>query len=197
MRVRIILITRKPARHATSRSQSPSITRYIPQRVTRRRTTKLPRMRISGFPEHAILRTVSHNPPKVEKTERQSRQDRQRNLHSKGIHKHISPFIRGLLQSLLETWLTQYQAFRHPQMRPPNSNIKVQENLPCHRPSIQMPRATPSRVGTTTDQPTMPKMLRPNSRLWSRCRRAFIRRVSFSATDFSISVCDSAFSRCS
>ena len=100
------------------------------------------------------------------------------------------------VQSFFDTWVTQYHAFRHPQIRPPNSNIKVQENRLGHRESIQMPAAMPISVGITTDQPTIPKILNPNSRLWSFSRRAFILRASFDATDFSISAVTSGFSFC-
>src|SRR5512135_2932227 len=88
------------------------------------------------------------------------------------------------IQSFFDTWLTQYHAFRQPQISPPNSSISVQENRLGHRESIQMPSAIPISVGITTDQPTMPKILSPNSRLRSFSPRALILRASFAATAF-------------
>ena len=59
-----------------------------------------------------------------------------------------------------------------------------------------MPSAIPISVGITTDQPTIPKILNPNHRLWSFSLRAFILRASFDATDFFISAVTSGFSLC-
>jgi len=51
----------------------------------------------------------------------------------------------------MPAFFTQYQAFRHPRDTPAIKSMSVQENLLGQVVSIQMPRATPIRVGIVTD----------------------------------------------
>src|ERR1700722_3638251 len=81
----------------------------------------------------------------------------------------------------LSSLATQCQAFKQPMASPTTNSASVHGCLPGWCLSSQMPRAAPSSVGTTTDQPIRPIIPKPNQ---TPCveLRAFSLRTAFAPT---------------